>query len=58
MQPFHCSIASELGRNSGMEKTYAEYHAGVGDKRRGPAGRSATVIMLALDKKGQEETYW
>lgn len=41
-----------------MEKTYAEYHAGVGDKRRGPAGRSATVIMLALDKKWQEETYW
>lgn len=34
--------------------TYAEYHAGVGDKRRGPAGRSATVIMLALDKKAKE----
>lgn len=29
-------------------KTYAEYQAGVGDKRRGPAGRRATDRSFSL----------
>lgn len=54
-----CITRYELGRGDVEGRTYGEYQAGVGDKRRGPPGRRATVERgLLVWREMGDGTYW